>query len=398
MIRALFLPSHVGLGHVARDYVIASLLKRAIPKLEVEWCSAEPVNSFLDLLEARVVSSCRKLESFSSVIEDLYNGKIKGIRELASRLNILKKNYDTISELLDNERYDMVFADEFWEVMYSAPIETKSRIIFGTDILYKPYSFKPMDFFISLVLNRYFKKVLPEFSELLFLNDLETLRKYRWYPLFGEKVKEWTRRNMKITGFVTSFLNEELPSYEQARDYLNIDYDSFLLVVIVGGTSTRSNVILDCVDKASWFLINELKSLTKRREVIIKVITGPRTDWSSENDAIEVVKETIPRLLNYYVAADLFISRSGRTTTADLLCLGKPAIYIPIKGHYEQEEIAKDMEERFGYPMIKEDECFPNKLVTVIRKSLRRNYRLKNESFCSGANKAARFLERHALS
>jgi len=401
LVRVLFLPSHVGLGHVARDYVIAKLLRKSVPKLEIDWCSAEPVLSFLDLLEEeRIVNPCRKLESFSTVIEDLYNGKIKGLKELASKLNILKRNYEIVSDLLNDDKYDVVFADEFWEIMYSAPPEMKSRIIFGTDILYKPYSIKPVDFFISLVLNRYFKKVLPEFKDLLFLNDLGTLRKYRWYPLFGEKVEEWAKRKMKVTGFVTSFLEEELPSYEQARDKLNVDYDSFLVVVTVGGTSTRNNVILDCIDGASDILIKELKKVTGKKDIIIKIVTGPRTKWLPRNSVknVEVIRETVPRLLDYYVAADLFISRAGRTTTADLLCLGKPAIYIPIKDHYEQEEIAKDMEERFGYPRIREDECSPNELVKTIKRSLRRNYKIEEKRICNGAKRAAEILENYISS
>jgi len=390
MPRVLFLPSHVGLGHVARDYAVSIVLRRLVPGVELDWCSAEPVNSFLDALGERVVPDCRRLESFSSVIEDLYNGRIRGLRELGSRLGVLRRNWEIVRDVLEGGGYDLVFADEFWEVVYAAPAETKKRIVFGTDILYKRYSLNPLDSFISFVLNRYFKRVLPGFGSLIFLNDPETLGDARWYPLLGRRVRDWVKEHMFVTGLVTSFAPGEVPARCVAREKLGIGCDEFLVVVSVGGTSTRSEALLSYIDKAAEYIAHKLReSLGKQIRII--ALPGPRTKWESKSGYIDVHKGIIPRLLNYYAAADAFITRAGRTTTADLLCLGKPAVLIPIKGHFEQEDIARDLNNRYGYLVLRENECNAEKLAAGLLKAMRKRYMASRE-LCMGVEKTARFL------
>ena len=390
MPRVLFLSSHVGLGHAARDYAVSIILRRLVPGVELDWCSAEPVNSFLDALGERVVPDCRGLESFSRVIEDLYNGRIRGLRELGSRLGVLRRNWEMVRGFLENGRYDLVFADEFWEVVYAAPAETKEGMVFGTDIVYKRYSLNPLDSFISLVLNRYFKRVLPGFGSLLFLNDPETLGDARWYPLLGGRVRDWVEEHMFVAGLVTSFAPGEVPARCVAREKLGIGCDEFLVVVSVGGTSTRSEALLSCIDAAAERVVSMLgKRLGKRVRVV--VLPGPRTRWEPRSGYVEVRGGVVPRLLDYYAAADLFVTRAGRTTTADLLCLGKPAVLIPIRKHFEQEDIARDLNKRYGYPVLREDDCSAEELVAGILEAIRRSYSAPRE-LCRGVERTARFL------
>ena len=378
------------MGHVARDYAISIVLRGLAPGVELDWCSAEPANSFLDALGERVLPDCRGLESFSQVIEDLYNGRIRGLGELGSRLGILRRNWEIVRGVLESGRYDLVFADEFWEVVYAAPAETKKGIVFGTDILYKRYSLNPLDSFISFVLNRYFKRVLPGFGLLLFLNDPETLNGARWYPLLGGRVRDWVEEHMFVAGLVTSFAPGEVPARCVAREKLGIGCDEFLLVVSVGGTSTRSEALLSCIDAAAEHVIDILgKKLGKRVRVV--ALSGPRTKWEPRSSYVEARRGVIPRLLDYYAAADVFITRAGRTTTADLLCLGKPAVLIPIRKHFEQEDIARDLSKRYGYPVIQEDDCSAEKLVAGILEAIRRSYGAPRE-LCKGVERTARFL------
>jgi hypothetical protein len=390
-LKALFLSSHVGLGHVARDYAIANALRRVLPSISIEWCSAEPAISFLDRLGERVVDECKVLESFSSVIEDLYNGRINGLRDLASRLNILRRNYAIIDDLLSRNQYDLVFADEFWEIVYSAPQSVKDRVVFATDLIYKPYSIKPLDFILSLILNKYFKNTLWRFKLSMFFNDIEILDDYKWYWFFGGGVRDWVLKHMVPIGLVTSYLYEELPDRTHARRFLGLGGDEALIVVGIGGTSTRSIYFLDCLDRIIPVIYSELKKLFGVNEVVVKAITGPRTNWVSNSGLIEVVRGVQPRLLNYYVASDMFIMRAGRTSTADIYCLGKPAVFIPIMDHFEQEEIAKYMWKRHGYPFLRENECTSQKLLWVLRRAYNNIYS-PNKDLCMGVDKASEIL------
>jgi len=365
--RVLFLSSHVGLGHAARDYAVALALRRLVPRVEVVWCSAEPVVSFLDAVGERVAPECRGLESFSTVIEGLFDGGL-GLRGLASSLGILRRNWERMRDLVVGGGFDLVFADEFWEAVYSADPGVKQGIVFGTDFVYKNYSVRPVDFFISLLLNRYFRRVLPGFAELVYMNDVSLVEGKRWYPVIGGRVDEWIARNMHVVGLATSFLKDEVPGREEARRRLGLSPDEYVVLVTVGGTSTRSRQLLGCVDESAQLLAEKLRAATGR-EARIVALTGPRTSWSPSSSLVEARSGVAPRLLDYYAAADLFISRAGRTTTADLLCLGKPAVLVPIAGHFEQEEIARHMSSRYGYPVVEERRCSPSTLAAAAEKA-----------------------------
>ena len=391
MSKILFLPSHVGLGHVTRDYVIAKILRENSSDIYIEWCSAEPAKSFLKIIGEHVIDECTRLKSFSTVIEDLYNGKIHNILDLGSRLKILKENYEIIREILETRDYDLIFADEFWEVVYAAPIKVKKKIVFGTDILYKPYSLNLLDSFISYTLNHYFKNTLPKFQNLTLLNDIEYFGRRRWYMFFGEPLTEWIKKNMYIAGLATSFLPDELSSSEEARRKLGFEKEEFIIVVSIGGTSTRSKTLLECIDNASQFLTRKISEITGLSKIRLVVLPGPRTIWEPKNTFIDIRKGLIPRLLDYYAAGDLFISRAGRTSTADLLCLGKPAIFIPIKEHFEQEEIAKDINKRFHYPILDEDKCTPKTLTYTIKHALTQQYK-PDKNLCKGTIITAKLL------
>lgn|GEM_PF-6485945 len=92
-----------------------------------------------------------------------------------------------------------------------------------------------------------------------------------------------------------------------------------------------------------------------------------------------------------YSAADAFITRSGRTTTADLLCASLPAVLIPIRGHMEQEAIAKAMSRLYGYPTIREYRCSPHRLAEELMKSIENRPKPPTEE-CLGGVKTAHLL------
>jgi len=388
--RAIFLPSHVGLGHVARDVVIAGLL-RGRAGVRVEWCTAEPALGFLERLGEPIAPGCRGLESFSTAIEDLYNGRVRGLRDLASRLSILKRNREIVEGVI--EGYDLVFADEFWELVYSTPDSVRSGIVFATDILYKPYSLNPRELVVSFALNRYFKRVLPRYRALIYLNDPGILGSARWYPLLGGRVSEWLERHAYIAGLATSYPPGGLPPRSEARERLGLGEGEHLVVATVGGTSAASASLLDCIEEAAPALERAVGEALGGR-VRILALPGPRTRWEPRRGLVEVPRDPAPAgLLDYYAAADLFISRSGRTTTADLLCAGIPAVLIPIPGHFEQEEIARHMSRAYGYPHLREGECTPGRLASASRAALERRPN-PPRGLCLGAPRAAGLLSK----
>jgi len=392
-VRALFLPSHVGLGHVARDAAIARELRRLAPGLRVEWCSAEPVTSFLRALGEPLAPGCSGLESFSTVIEGLYEGRLRGLRRLGERLAILRRNWETVEPLVASGGYSLVYADEFWELVYAAPPSVKKTTVFGTDLVYMPYaSLRPQSLLVALILNHYFRGALTGFRRLLYLNDPGVVEGKRWLLLAGGRVDEWLRRHAAVAGLATSYLPGELPGRREARRRLGAGEDELLVVATVGGTSTRSRRLLSCVAEAAPLLDRLAKGMGLEGARVIAV-TGPRTRWEPPPGLQGLVEARglEPGLHTLYAAADAFVTRAGRTTTADLLCAGVPAVLVPIRGHLEQLDIARYMERRHGYPVLREEECSPARLVERLREALARRPEPPG-SLCLGSPRAARLL------
>lgn len=80
-------------------------------------------------------------------------------------------------------------------------------------------------------------------------------------------------------------------------------------------------------------------------------------------------------------AADLVVSLAGRSTMDESIAYGTPGIFIPIKGHFEQEQGAA----RLGF---KYDDVF--RLESLMEEKIAR--RNNNASDTSGAQKAAKII------
>ncbi len=345
-MRSLFLPSHVGLGHVARDEAIARSLKKLIPYLRIEWCSAEPSLTHLRLWNEKVLPCSKKLTSFSKAIEGVFNEHGYNLRMLGKYLSILKNNFKLLQDYINLSNYDMVFADEFWEFMLSASQEIKDKVVFASDLVFMPYGDGLISYLISLILNKYFKQSFLKFRHRIYMNTLCEAPKGKWYLVLGENVRKWISRNMFIAGLCTSYLPGELPSVKLARKALKVSEGEYLIVSSVGGTSARGEIILHKVFKAVRRVRDDSKVKIK-----LAIVSGPRIKLSFKEILPEWVisYSTLKSLSTLYMAGDLFIVRPGRTTTADLECLPRSfrGILVPIKNHLEHEHIAKEAAARF---------------------------------------------------
>jgi len=133
------------------------------------------------------------------------------------------------------------------------------------------------------------------------------------------------------------------------RDELRekFSFDKKTIVVTIGGTD------------AGEFLIEKiLEILPKINEYEIVLVAGP-----SMTKKFEKIRNLgfVNNLHEIIYAADVLVSLAGKSTIDEAKEYGTPAIFIPIKGHFEQEDNAK--EEGFVFEDIdKLDELILEKL------------------------------------
>ncbi|MEK0367165.1 MAG: glycosyltransferase, partial [Nitrosopumilus sp.] len=106
-------------------------------------------------------------------------------------------------------------------------------------------------------------------------------------------------------------------------------FEKKIIVISVGGTDT------------GIFLIKKaLESISKiNQDIETILISGPAISKKFENVRNLGFVDNLHELI---FAADLLISLAGKSTIDEANAYGTPAIFIPIKGHFEQEDNAKE--------------------------------------------------------
>ncbi|MBA4460370.1 MAG: UDP-glucuronosyltransferase [Nitrosopumilaceae archaeon] len=117
---------------------------------------------------------------------------------------------------------------------------------------------------------------------------------------------------------------------KQSREELRekFSFTKKTIVVAIGGTD------------AGLFLIEKvLEILPKLSEFEIVIVSGP-----SLSKKFEKIKNLgfVNNLHEVIYAADVLVSLAGKSTIDEAKQYGTPAIFIPIRGHFEQEDNARD--------------------------------------------------------
>lgn len=130
--------------------------------------------------------------------------------------------------------------------------------------------------------------------------------------------------NIKRVGSIVRKINF---SREELRK--KFSFDKKAIVISIGGTD------------AGVFLIEEaLKAISRiNQDVQVVVVSGPAVSKIFKN-----VKNLgfVDNLHELIFAADLIISLAGKSTIDEAKAYGTPGIFIPIKGHFEQEDNARE--------------------------------------------------------
>ncbi|WP_108516806.1 alpha/beta fold hydrolase [Bradyrhizobium algeriense] len=137
--RALYLSSPIGLGHGRRDIAIAREMRRLHPDLSVDWLAQDPVTRLLEAsnehvhpLSARLASETRHIELESGEHE------LHCFQALRRMDEVLIKNFMTFQEAVEQGAYDLVIADEAWDIdhyWHEHPELKKAKLAWLTDFV-----------------------------------------------------------------------------------------------------------------------------------------------------------------------------------------------------------------------------------------------------------------------
>ena len=170
--------------------------------------------------------------------------------------------------------------------------------------------------------------------------------------------------NIRRVGPIVREINS---SRKELRE--KFSFNKTTIIISIGGTN------------AGLFLIEKsIESILKiNQDIEIIVVSGPAINKKFAN-----VKNLgfVDNLHELIFASDLVISLAGKSTIDEAKAYGTPGIFIPIKGHFEQEHNAKD--EGFIFEDI-------NRLKILILEKLEQK---RNKINTSGAKLASQIIKK----
>jgi pimeloyl-ACP methyl ester carboxylesterase/predicted glycosyltransferase len=349
--RALYLSSPIGLGHGRRDIAIARELRRLHPGLQIDWLAQDPVtrllaanNETIHPLSARLASESRHIEEESGE-HDL--NAFQAIRRMDE---LLIANFMLFQDAVDTGAYDLVIADEAWEIdhyWHEHPELKKAQLAWFTDFV----GFLPMqeggarEAFLTADYNAemigHIERHPGVRDRAIFVGDPVDIVPQS----FGRDLpamRDWIPKHFEFSGYVLGEHPKDFGERAALRQKLGYRPDERVCIVTAGGSGVGTHLIKRILQ--AWPIFR--RHMPEMRMVLV---AGPRIDPNALQvpDGVEV-RAFVPDLDRHLAACDLALVQGGLTTCMELTAAGTPFIYFPLKNHFEQNFHVAHRLDRYG--------------------------------------------------
>jgi len=309
------------LGHATRCIPIINALLKA----NYEPVLASDGDALLLLQKEFPLLQSVELPSYNvSYPKNGKNLKLKLFLQLPHIISAIKKERKIVAQLIDNKNIDGIISDNRFGV-YSKKVPS----------VYMTHQLKVLSEKTTFITTKIHQQFIRKFDE-CWIPDVEE------NPNFSGNLGHLKNPgfNLKYLGILSRFLPEKL----------EIKYD---LVLLLSGPEPQRTLLENK-------LLLELKDF-KGRVLMVRGVFS----------AAEITAPNNFKIVNYLLAneleqainqSNLVIARSGYSTIMDLAALGKKAFFIPTPGQFEQEYLAKMLQENSVAPYVKQDEFKAEKL------------------------------------
>jgi UDP-N-acetylglucosamine--N-acetylmuramyl-(pentapeptide) pyrophosphoryl-undecaprenol N-acetylglucosamine transferase len=293
MVDLDFFSSPIGLGHATRDIAIANNLEN----ISTKFVTGDGAATII------------KNSGFS--VKDVYmppqfiveNGVLKNpTRWLWRYYQYYKRCKKISSKIIECDKPNLVVSDEDFASLSIAQSK-KIPTVLITDIIQTNFV-KGLASFIEKKMNKSMQVIIKKCDTVII-------------PENGPD-----EENIKRVGPIvrqTSFSREDLRK--------KFAFDKKTIVVSIGGTD------------AGLFLIEKMLKLKPKMDLDFVIVSGPALSKKFDESVRNL--EFVDNLHEMIYAADVLVSLAGKSTIDEARAYGTPAIFIPIKGHFEQEDNAR---------------------------------------------------------
>ena len=330
-----FFSSPIGLGHVTRDIAIVKNIKN----ISINFVTGSGAAKILKKLEYKV-NDIYNPPSF--IVENgILNNQTKWLWNYFQYYKNCKKISEKIIKINNS---DLIISDEDFASLTVAQ-NLKIPNILITDVLETKFT-KGIASLIERKMNKSMMNIIKNCDVVII-------------PEEGHD-----QGNIKRVGPIVREINV---SREELRE--KFSFNKTTIIISIGGTD------------AGLFLIEKsIESILKiNQDIEIVVVSGPAISKKFSNVRNLGFVDNLHELI---FASDLIISLAGKSTIDEAKAYGTPGIFIPIKGHFEQEDNAKT--EGFIFEDI-------NRLETLISEKLEQK---RNKINTNGAKLASEIIKK----
>jgi pimeloyl-ACP methyl ester carboxylesterase len=337
--RALYVSSPIGLGHARRDLAISRELRTLVPGLDVQWLTQDPVTRLLRGEGETVHPASDHLANESHHFESESAEHDLHCFHSFRRMNeVLTNNFMVFHELMEDERFDLVIADEAWDLDYflhEHPELKRAPLAWMTDFVgMLPFEDGgDREAFISADFNADMIDHIAHHPQVrdqaIFVGNPEDIVPERFGPDLPD-IGEWTEEHFDFAGYVTGFDTATVADREALRAELGYSPGEQVCVVTVGGSGVGGDLLRRVI--AAY---PDARAAVPGLRMV--VVAGPRIDPASlpAAEGLEV-RAFVPDLYKHLAACDLAVVQGGLTTSMELTANRRPFLYFPLRHHFEQ--------------------------------------------------------------
>jgi pimeloyl-ACP methyl ester carboxylesterase/predicted glycosyltransferase len=349
--RVLYLSSPIGLGHGRRDLAIARRLGELRPEISVEWLAQHPVTALLERAGQTVHPASRLLVNESKHIEGEAGEHDLHVFQALRRMDeILVANFMVFQEVVEAEQYDLVVADESWDVdhfWHEHPELKCAALAWLTDFVgYLPMpeggdreAFLTADYNGEMI--EHVERYPRVRDQAIFVGNPEDIIDATFGPAMPS-IRAWTEQHFEFSGYITGIDAQEIANRSALRERFGYAADEKVCIVTVGGSGVGEALLRRVLDAIP---------VARRRipGLRFEVVAGPRIDLhrlpvAPDTDVRGYVDDLHLRL----AACDVALVQGGLTTCMELTTARVPFIYFPLHNHFEQNLHVRHRLDRYG--------------------------------------------------
>lgn len=349
--KILYLSSPIGLGHARRDIAITRELHKLRPGLKVHWLAQDPVTRLLLANGECVHPLSYRLASESQHIE-LESGEheLHAFQAIRRMDEVLIANFMIFQDAVDQGDYDLVIADEAWDVdhyWHEHPELKKAKLAWLTDFV----GYVPMPVggeHEALLCKDYNAEMISHIEQhphvrdrAIFVGSPEDIIPHSFgYGL--PNMRDWVPQHFDFAGYILDQHPSTFGDRAALRERLGYRRDESICIVTVGGSGVGVHLMRRIAQ--SYDLAR-----AELPELRMILVAGPRIDPQSLGAPPGVeVRSFVPDLNQHLAASDVALVQGGLTTCMELTAAGTPFIYFPLRNHFEQNYHVAHRLDRYG--------------------------------------------------